>query len=104
MTCRSYLNIIKIESFESKLASNFSLWTKEYEKEVIQVLQNWQSVVKRSRMHYHVHQKFILMEISRFSKDAVKKNNQIMAKKEDILTIIRDIHLPTGHKVEKKRI
>ena len=91
-----------MESFENKLDINSSLWTKKYKKEVIQVISNCQPGVKRSRMHYHVHQKFILMELSEITKVSVKKNNRIMATKEDILTIIRDIHLATGHKEEKK--
>ena len=40
------------------------LWSSNYEKEVINTLQNWKIGVKRSRSDYRIHEKYALKKLT----------------------------------------
>ena len=86
----------------SLIEENNLLWTEEYEKKVLKILTEWETGVKRSRQEYHLHQKFVIVNLAGISKVSVKKDSRLMATKKNVLSIIKDIHVSIGHKGEKK--
>ena len=91
-----------MDSLVSMITESTSLWTSEYEKEIIQILSDWTTVVKRPRQHYHLYQKYEIITLGGVSKVVIKKNSLIMATKESVLSVIKDIHVSVGHGGEKK--
>ena len=81
---------------------NNSLWTEDYEREVISILENWEPGVKRPRMHYPIHEKFELKSLAGITKVIKKKDSRLIATKSTVLSAISDTHNSIGHKGEKK--
>lgn len=91
-----------MDSLQKVIAENPSLWTEEYEKEVIEILSNWETGKKRPRSHYHIHEKFQLKSLFGVTKVVLKSNSLLMATKESVVTAIKDTHASIGHLGEKK--
>jgi hypothetical protein len=79
-----------------------SIWMVNFEREVIALLNDKQTCVKRSRQSYHIRSKYSVTSLAGVTKVITKKDSRIMATKDNAITIFRDIHLSTGHKGEKK--
>lgn len=78
------------------------LWSAEYEQEVIDIIKNWCTGKKKPRSHYHIRNTFALKELAGVTKVMYKKDERILATKETVISIIRDIHTAHGHKGERK--
>jgi hypothetical protein len=79
-----------------------SIWTVNFEREVIAVLNDKQTYVKRSRQAYHIRSKYCVTSLAGVTKVITKKDSHIMATKDNAITILHThIHLSTGHKGEK---
>jgi hypothetical protein len=90
------------EHLQNIINYSASIWTVNFEREVIALLNEKQTCVKRSRQTYHIRSKYCVTSLSRVTKVITKKDSRIMATKDNVITILRDIHLSTGHKREKK--
>jgi hypothetical protein len=73
-----------------------------FEREVIALLNEKQTCFKRSRQAYHIRSKYCVTSLAGVTKVITKKDSCIMATKDNVITILRDIHLSTGHKGDKK--
>ncbi|XP_030765493.1 KRAB-A domain-containing protein 2-like [Sitophilus oryzae] len=80
---------------------NSKMWSEEYEKKVIRILQGCESVTK-NREYYHIKSSFKLEKFAGITKICRKKDNKIMTTKTNAWQIIRDLHNACGHKGEKK--
>lgn len=78
------------------------MWSVEYEKEVKTCLQTWKSGLKKSRREYHIFEKFELKTFAGIEKVISKKDSRLLANKENVLNIIKDIHETCNHEGEKK--
>lgn len=79
------------------------LWTLDEEKNVINVLRNWKIGVKKNNVDYRIHRKYVLKKFAGVVKVVTKKSNKIVATKESVLNIIKDLHEgKTIHKGQKK--
>lgn len=78
------------------------LWSAEYESEVKTCLHTWQRGTKKTRKEYHIYEKFALKSFAGIDKVISKKDSRLLATKENVLNIIKDIHVSCGHKGEKK--
>jgi hypothetical protein len=79
-----------------------SIWTANFEREVIALLNDKQTCVKRSRQAYHIRRKYCVTSLAGVTKVITKKDSRIMATKDNVIIILRDIHLSTGHEGKKK--
>ena len=92
-----------MEEFESLVFKNTSLWSKEYESEVLNVLSGWVDGGKRKpRSFYHIRNKYAIKSFAGVTKAVLQKDSRILACKDTVANIIKDIHESIGHKGERK--
>lgn len=79
------------------------MWTDEYEKYLINLLDNVEGGKKRNRQEYHIRSKYTISELAGVTKVSIKSDDNILytATKENALAIIKKIHTSIGHKGEK---
>lgn len=77
------------------------LWTEEHERYVIRVLKSDKNVIK-NRQFYHIKSTFKLVNLSGVTKVARIKDNRLMATKNNVFSIIHNLHTACAHKGEKK--
>ena len=90
-----------MESLDVLNKESLTFWTANYEKVVISILSNWTTGVKRSRKDCHVRQKYSVTSLAGISKVVLQKDSRLMATKETVLSIVKDIHVSIGHKGKK---
>ncbi|KAL4126393.1 hypothetical protein QTP88_010615 [Uroleucon formosanum] len=78
-----------------------SKWTAERDAEAVKILTDDASVNK-DRRYYHVRQKFDLIEVAGVRRVRRKRDQRIMSVVDSFHSIIRDIHVASGHKSETK--
>jgi hypothetical protein len=78
-----------------------SKWTAERDAETVKILTNDGSINK-DRRYYHVREKFELIEASGIRRVRRKRDQRIIAVIENFTSIIRDMHVASGHKGETK--
>ena len=79
-----------------------SLWTAEYERKVINILKNWEYGKRKEREEYHLREKYHIQNFTGIEKIILKRNSRIMATKESVIEIIKNVHESIGHKGERK--
>jgi len=78
-----------------------SKWTAERDAEAVKILTDDNSIYK-DRRYYHVREKFELIEVAGVRRVRRKRDQRIMAVVENFTSIIRDMHVASGHKGETK--
>lgn len=68
------------------------LWTSEKMKETIDILENWQTNLKRPRLHYHLHETYNIIELAGVKKIVLKSYSKMIATKENVISIVREVH------------
>lgn len=76
------------------------LWTTEQEKEALNILENKCSL--KNRNYYYVKQNFQLKNFGGVKKVAKISNKKIMVTRQNVLSIISDVHIASGHRGEKR--
>ena len=89
---------MELQEFVTKSAV---LWTREYEESVINILKLGKTGKSLPREAYHILKTFSLVTFGGIQKVA-KHNGKYMATKNDVVNIIRTMHIETGHGGEKK--
>ena len=82
-----------MESLDIFIKESLTLRTADYEKEVISILSNWTTGAKRSRKDYHIRQKYSVTSFAAISKVVLQKDSLVIATKETVLSIVKDIHV-----------
>lgn len=101
---RSKFKFFVMENFNKLVQNCKILWSEEYEKEVINILQNWDDlgVKKKPRAMYNLRNKYVLKVFAGVTKVISKKDSREMATKNSVANLIKTVHESIGHKGEKK--
>ena len=91
-----------MDTVENLISDSRILWSTEEEQVAIEVLQDTSTGIKRPRKHYYIKSKFQLTTLAGVTKVMKLKNNRVMATKESVYSIIKDIHVSIGHGGERK--
>ncbi|KAI6649664.1 KRAB-A domain-containing protein 2-like [Oopsacas minuta] len=86
---------------EEIVAENQTLWDKNYEKYVVDVLRRGKTGKSLPRECYNILNVYSLVSIGSVAK-VTKRNGKYMATKEEVINIIFSMHIATGHGGEKK--
>ncbi|KAI6660088.1 KRAB-A domain-containing protein 2-like [Oopsacas minuta] len=85
---------------EEIVAENQTLWDKNYEKYVVDVLRRGKTGKSLPRECYNILNVYSLVSIGSVAK-VTKRNGKCMATKEEVINIIFSMHIATGHGGEK---
>ena len=83
------------------MAENQTIWDKNYEKYVIDVLRRGKTGRSLPREDYNILNVYSLVSIGSVTK-VTKRNGKYMATKEEVINVIFSMHIATGHGGEKK--
>ena len=86
---------------EGIVAENQTIWDKNYEKYVIDVLRRGKTGRSLPREDYNILNVYSLVSIGSVTK-VTKRNGKYMATKEEVINVIFSMHIATGHGGEKK--
>ena len=86
---------------EGIVAENQTIWDKNYEKYVIDVLRRGKTGRSLPRDDYNILNVYSLVSIGSVTK-VTKRNGKYMATKEEVINVIFSMHIATGHGGEKK--
>ena len=86
---------------EGIAAENQTIWDKNYEKYVIDVLRRGKTGRSLPREDYNILNVYSLVSIGSVTK-VTKRNGKYMATKEEVINVIFSMHIATGHGGEKK--
>ena len=83
------------------MAENQTIWDKNYEKYVIDVLRRGKTGRSLPREDYNILNVYSLVSIGSVTK-VTKRNGKYMATKEEVINLIFSMHIATGHGGENK--
>lgn len=95
---------VKMDSFDLLVRNTKAIWWREDEKKKIEILRNWDQLgsQKKSDEMYNLRKNYVIKEFAGVCKIVTKKEEKLMATKESVSDLIRDLHECGGHKGEKK--
>ena len=91
-----------MNDFIELVQNNDTLWSSEKEEKIMNVLLNWETGQKRGRDDYYYKKTYEIKEFGGIKRVYSIETQKVFATKENALSIIRDIHVFTNHKGNRK--